>query len=148
MFFLQDVGGKLFGERAVDTGTGSTIRSYRMSNLEDRVIDFVAHHACARREQLTPDTTLFGDLGMDGQDGWEFMEDFGEEFDVDLSRFRADRHFGPEGLPVWAPLSWLFCLPFQLVRKPASPEERAGLQPIRIRDLINAAEQKSWPAIA
>lgn len=119
-----------------------------MANLENRVIDFVAHHACARREQLKRDTTLFGDLGMDGQDGWEFMEAFGQEFDVDLSRFRADRHFGPEGLPVWAPLAWLFCLPFLMVHKPAPPEERAGLRPIRIEDLIDAAKTNSWPDIA
>jgi hypothetical protein len=34
---------------------------------------------------------------MDGTDAVEFMEAFSKEFNVDMSEFEFDKHFGPEG---------------------------------------------------
>src|SRR5688500_479962 len=64
--------------------------------LEERVKEFVARWTSTRAERLTLDTTLFGDLGVDGADGWELVEDFGKAFGVDISAFDPGRHFGPE----------------------------------------------------
>jgi len=115
-----------------------------MPTLDDEVMRFVADFTGVKRERLSPATTLFGDLGVDGADGWELVEAFGKRFQVNLSTFRADRHFGPEGLPVWGPLVW-FCLvatwPF---RKRKSPEEEAGLMAISIGDLVAAAREERW----
>jgi hypothetical protein len=113
-----------------------------MPDLDESVMDFVAVETGTKREKLNPASTLFGDLYVDGMDGCELIEAFGERFSVDLSTFDAARHFGPEGcfppLMIW---NWI-----RMALKPAgmSVEERAGLQPIRISDLIAAAREKRW----
>jgi acyl carrier protein len=115
-----------------------------MPDLDENVMDFVAEFTGVKRQRLTLASTLLGDLGIDGADGWELVKGFGQKFQVDLSAFRADRHFGPEGLPIYAPfilLWWLISWPF---RKKQSPEERAGLTAIRVSDLITAAREKRW----
>jgi hypothetical protein len=115
-----------------------------MSAFDESVMDFVAKFTGTKRQQLTPATTLFGDLGVDGADGWELIEAFGQKFHVDLSAFRADRHFGPEGLPIYTPVVWLWWLLSLPFRKKQTPEERAGLTPIHISELIQSARERKW----
>ena len=115
-----------------------------MVAVDQSVIDFVADFTGVKRERLTPASTLFGDLGVDGADGWELIEKFGQKFQVDLSGFRADHHFGPEGLPTYAPFMWLWFLVSLPFRKRRSAEDEAGLKPIRISDLILATIEKRW----
>ena len=115
-----------------------------MSAIDQSVMDFVADFIGVKRERLTPDLSLLGDLGVDGADGWELIEKFGLKFQVDLSGFRADRHFGPEGLPIYAPFVWLWLLVSLPFRKRRSAEDEAGLKPIRVRDLILAAKNRRW----
>src|SRR5262249_53581990 len=95
-----------------------------------------------KRERVAPASTLFGDLGVDGADGFELLREFGERFHVDLSDCRAERHFGPEGLPIYAPVVWLWWLVTGAFHK--QPEERAGLTPIHVSDLIIAARERKW----
>lgn len=115
-----------------------------MPNIDDSVIDFVADYTGVKRERLTLPTTLFGDLGVDGQDGWELIASFGRRFEVDLSNFQAGQHFGPEGFPIYAPLVWFWWLITGQFGKQRAPEERARLKPIHISDLIEAAREKKW----
>jgi len=115
-----------------------------MSALDQRVIDFVAELTGVKRERVTPTSTLYGDLGIDGTDGWELIKKFGQKFQVDLSGVRSDHYFGPEGLPIYAPIIWLWFVVSLPFRKRQSPEEDAGLKPIRISDLILAAQEKRW----
>jgi len=107
-------------------------------------MDFVAEFTGVKRERLTPDSTLYADLCVDGADGWELIEKFGQKFQVDLSGFRGDQHFGPEGLPIYAPIAWLWFLVSLPFRKRRSAEDEAGLKPIRISDLILAAKNGRW----
>jgi Protein of unknown function (DUF1493) len=116
----------------------------RMPDLDSSVMDFVAEFTGVRRQRLSPASTLLGDLGVDGADGWELIETFGERFHVDLSSFHADRHFGPEGLPIYAPFVWLWWLVNFPFRKRHTPEERSGLRAIRIADLVAAAQDRRW----
>jgi hypothetical protein len=87
------------------------------------------------------DATLFGDLGIDGADGWELIEAFGKEFEVDLSGFDPTKHFGPEcgGNPVS-----LFIWFIEEVLRRRDPHEVWGLKSITVRDLVEAAEQQRW----
>ena len=58
--------------------------------LNDQIIEFIAEQTGIKRERLSLEKTLFGDLGVDGQDGWELMDEFGKRFKVDISCFRAN----------------------------------------------------------
>ena len=49
------------------------------------------------RRPLIRDTTLEKDLGMSGDDAVEFILEFSEKFNVDVSRFEIKKYFFPEG---------------------------------------------------
>lgn len=73
------------------------------------------------REHVTPETTLQGDAGLEGDDAREFLAAFASTFDVSLDSLRFADHFGDEGFPVAAGLLlmtavistvlWPWCLP-------------------------------------
>ena len=54
-------------------------------------------HIRVSAARLKARTTLFGDLGVDGDDGDELMVAFMKRFGVDMTIYRGDRHFGPKG---------------------------------------------------
>ncbi len=110
-----------------------------MSNLEAQVVEFVAHNLGVRVSKLRMDARLFHDLGVDGADGWELLEEFAERFHVDMTTLELDRHFGPEaGANPLTFVRWLF-----------DPAFRRGdqMQPIRIKDLIQAATARRWEVL-
>ena len=43
------------------------------------------------------DTTLYVDLGLWGDDAAEFLNEFARRMNVNMSQFRYDSHFVPEG---------------------------------------------------
>jgi hypothetical protein len=111
------------------------------SDLVARVISFVAKERAIRPERITLDTTLWCDLGADGADGWDLIDAFGKEFEVDLSGFDPTKHFGPEASATPASLlTWL--IEEWLLKR--DPHEVWGIAPITIRDLIESAEKKHW----
>jgi acyl carrier protein len=105
------------------------------------VKEFVAKRTATQPDRLTLDTTLLGDLGADGADGWELIAAFGEEFGVDLSGFAFARHFCNEGGA--SPILLLESLVRQFLAK-EDPHQIAGVTPITIRDLVEAAETRHW----
>jgi hypothetical protein len=92
------------------------------------------------KARLRLDTTLLGDLGIDGDDGLELMADFGRKFNVDLMQFEPSKHFGPEG-GCFPPLALYVLLRTWVM---GDPHEAVGLLPISIRDLVRAAEAGKW----
>jgi len=110
-------------------------------DLEQRIKEFVARERATEVGKITLDTTLVGDLGVDGDDGWELIEAFGKEFEVDLSEFDESKHFGPESGP-FPPL--LFIQLFRLFILREDPHAIAGVSPITIQDLVDAAKRKCW----
>jgi acyl carrier protein len=110
-----------------------------MQSLNDRVVAFVSKQLRVRTDRIALDTTIFGDLHTDGDDGVELLQVFGKQFGVDMSGCDPSRHFGPEGFVPWAPLCWVV-----LAFRKSSPEERARLEPISISDLVHAAERGRW----
>ena len=84
-------------------------------------------------QEIRLETSLFHDLGVDGADGWEFVEAFGKRFDVDTSGFEAGLHFGPEA--AGNPFVWLWWLITDTWPK---------MIPITIADLVAAARSGRW----
>ena len=112
---------------------------FDMTQLYDDVVAFVAKELGVNPKRIHPTTTLLGDLGCDGYDGYEFMTHFAEKFGVDMMGFDISRHFSPEGMWPWSPIVWLI-----LAFKSGTPEEKAGLEPITVANLHKAAESRRW----
>lgn len=115
-----------------------------MQSLEECVIEFVADFTGFKPERIQFHTTLYGDLGVAGDDGVDLVQAYGKRFQVDLAGFESVRHFGSEGLSIFAPLGLLWMilrLPFW---KKRSPEEGSNLRVVRICDLVAFASAGRW----
>ena len=92
-------------------------------------------------EELTPDTHLADDLGIVGDAGYELLEAFCEEFEVqNISEIDPYEYFGPEG---WNPFHiyvWLYYLAFNKEKL----KDTYSLTPLYLRDLVKSAEAKRW----
>lgn len=118
----------------------STVTS---ASLEEEVIVFVAEFTRYPAAKITPRTTLFGDIGIDGDDGDEILAAFMERFQVDMSACRPV-HFGIEGFVPWALLHWIYQAWLARTEKNSTPESRAGLIPITVQDMIESARARRW----
>jgi len=84
--------------------------------------------------QLTDETDIFVDCGIDGDDACEFTDEFSTEFGVEMSAYRWYFHHEEEGLKPGG----LFVTP---------PYRRVKHIPVTIPLLVQAAEQRVWPDI-
>jgi hypothetical protein len=108
-------------------------------------------------ERITLDTRLQADTGMAGDDGYNFLKRFEEEFAVDMDTLRYDEHFEPEGLSLavgfafalmvgtscawpWLIPAWALALYFYFRR--SSRTEHPG--EIRVSDVLRSAEAHHW----
>jgi hypothetical protein len=66
-------------------------------NLYDNLVNFVIRQSVVNDEEITEKTRIVDDLGVNGDDGPEFMIAYGKEFSVDVSRFMAAEYFDGEG---------------------------------------------------
>jgi acyl carrier protein len=112
------------------------------NSLLQAIIDFVAEQTGASRQKIGAHTTLFGDLGIDGDDAAEFFAEYQQRFNVNLDTLDLNRHFGREGL-------WPWEIPLLLVNcwhslRGDDPHVVAKLEPITIQQLAEAAACKMW----
>jgi hypothetical protein len=112
---------------------------YRNPDLGAEVFAMVSEFTRVRLQELTMETTLFNDLGIDGDDAVDFFEEFARVFRVDLTSFKVDRYFGPEGSDPLSSIltriqSWWI----------GDHHRAAGVIPITLRDLVEAARAGRW----
>jgi len=105
--------------------------------LLEEVKSFVAEYWGEPENRLAAETSVNEELGMDGDDGVEFMPAFGERFAVDLTAFPRDKYFGPEAGAT--PLSMLA----GVIRR-VTTGRWSGLAPLTLRQLADAAERRRW----
>ena len=98
--------------------------------LFDRIRTHVAKVRCLSVEEVSLDSRLGDDLGMDGDDAVEFFQHYAREFHVDLAGMRWKRHFGPEA--GWTPLA-LFWPPWW-----------RPLLPVTVAQLVESARAGHW----
>jgi hypothetical protein len=102
--------------------------------LELRIRSFVAHEIgvdVAQIARISPTADLVDALSIYGDQVFDLVENFGEEFEVDVSDFRWYHHSGPEG-----------CNPLWILFKPWW--HRKTHVSLRLADFIESARQKRW----
>ncbi|MDB5151972.1 MAG: acyl carrier protein [Mucilaginibacter sp.] len=65
--------------------------------MNEELKAFVIKQSAVDDEEITPETQLANDLGVNGDDAIEFIIAYGKRFNVDVSKFMAADYFGPEG---------------------------------------------------
>ena len=109
------------------------------NELTQDVFAMVSEFTGVRSEKLTSTTTLFCDLGIDGDDAIEFFEEFGRTFRVDLTELNIENHFGPEGSnPFTSTITWVQGW------WTVDHHRAAGVVPISLQDLVKAAQAGRW----
>ena len=116
--------------------------SYEELNAElyDRVKVFAAEFWPISKEKLTPDTRLADDLGIAGDDGYELLEAFCEEFEIqNTSEIDPTEYFGSEG---WDFEIFLFF--YYLIFERKKLNDYYSPPPLTLRDLVKSVEAKRW----
>lgn len=120
------------------------------AELYARVSAFVADQRGESEEKLTPDTRLQDDLGVDGDDGFELIEAFCEEFEIqNTSEINLTKYFAPEGCNPFEIYVWLYYeipvdLYYWVVGREKPREEPNSDIPLTLRNLVKSAEAKQW----
>ena len=105
--------------------------------LFSEVAVFVANYAYTSEGRLSAETSVNCDLGMDGDDGIEFMKAFSERFGVDLTAFPCDDYFGPEASA--NPISIIIgTIRWWVIGRSST------VSPLTLRRLAEVAEKRSW----
>lgn len=99
-------------------------------NAIDAAREFVAD-ACDYPDLLSLSDDILREIRMTGDDAADFMLEFGQRFDVDLSSYRWYFHTEEEGYSIG---SLLF----------KSPNQRVTRIPITLETLANSIETKRW----
>ena len=105
--------------------------------LLDEVIAFVAEYWEEPKSALSAETSINKDLGMDGDDGLEFMLAFSRRFAVDLGAFPYDNYFGNESAAT--PISII-----AMIIRRFTTGKATKLSPLTLRQLAMAVENGSW----
>ena len=101
---------------------------------EEEVISFIREWLGCSEKNLSLDTRIGQDLGVDGDDAIELLEEYSRRFSVDLSEFQYNDYFGPEA--ALNPFYLIYHLFIWLTKN------RTILKPLYIRDLVEGAKKK------
>ena len=103
------------------------------SDLDNKVIKFVSSETRINEAKLKLESSLFHDLGVDGEDALELIEAFSKEFNVDVTEFPLSDYFGNEGT----------MSPFGLIKGLITGRTKDSKKRLTICDLIESARQGS-----
>ncbi|MDE0013833.1 MAG: DUF1493 family protein [Candidatus Poribacteria bacterium] len=108
--------------------------------LYARVKTLVAKTGLASEEELMPETHLGDDLGIAGDDGYELLEAFCEEFEIqNMEEIEPSEYFGTEGGPnPFEIYVFLYYLVFD------REKQHYSCSPLYLRDLVKSAEAGKW----
>ena len=91
-------------------------------------------------EELTPETHLADDLGIAGDDGYELLEAFCEEFEIqNMEEIEPAEYFGIESGP--NPFEIYIFLYYLVFNR---EKQHYSSSPLYLRDLVKSAEAGRW----
>lgn len=102
-------------------------------DVEARLFIWIAESLGVAPEKVSASTCVNLDLGVDGDDGVDFIRSFGGAFGVDVSDFPYSRYFGPEASN---PFGF-----FSAARKLFSWRKSSDLQPLLVSDLMSMVRE-------
>ncbi|MFZ6780163.1 DUF1493 family protein [Undibacterium sp. Ji83W] len=71
-------------------------QSINPTSIADEVRRCIADFVGMPLDRVKANASLFHDLGVDGDDAHELMQEFASRFQIDLSHFVFSDYFGPE----------------------------------------------------
>jgi len=104
------------------------------SKVSSELIAYIADFLSVDRSSLNEHTKLYADLRLDGDDAEEFLLGFSNQFNVDLSEFDFNKHFGEEA--GFNPFYYLYCLFFN--------RQLMTFDEITLKDLQSAIDNGMW----
>ena len=105
--------------------------------MEDEIKIIVSNEGNVPLCNVTENSTLLGDLKIDGDDAWEIFEQCQSKFELDLSNFIFNNYFRSE--PCLKGVVYLY-------RKFKYRDEHlaAKKEPITVKQLIDACKKGKW----
>ncbi|WP_374981918.1 DUF1493 family protein [Pseudomonas solani] len=96
--------------------------------IEDqkKILEFLSQEFLINKESITLESSLFHDLGIDGEDASELLNSYAIRFNVDVKDIDFMRHFGNEGTAT----------PFALLKNLLTGNKQTNKIPITINDLV------------
>jgi len=71
----------------------------------EEIQDFTSKMLAIPVKKISEEASLFHDLGVDGDDAQDFLNEFSRVFGVNMSKFHYSEFFGSEGAP--SPLEFI-----------------------------------------
>lgn len=102
-------------------------------DIEARLTKWIAEALGVAPGRISISTRVNLDLGVDGDDGVDFMRSFGGTFGVDVSEFPYSRYFGPEASN---PFGF-----FSTALRFLSRRKSSDLQPLLVSDLVSMVKE-------
>lgn len=102
--------------------------------LYKQVVKIIEYQSGAKK--IKPESRIAHDMGVDGDDADELINALQKQFDIDMTNFSFDKHFGPEG---FNPISFIYFL---------FNRNKLNLIPITVMDLYIAAKTKKFPDLS
>jgi acyl carrier protein len=105
--------------------------------MDDEITKIISKEAGIPQNKITENSTLLGDLKIDGDDAWEIFEQCHNKFSLDLTAFDFNKYFRCE------PCSKGFVY---LYRKIKYRDEHiaANKMSITVKQLIAACQRGKW----
>jgi hypothetical protein len=114
-------------------GRWGGLEGERLNDARSDLTAFIADHS---GEKILPPSgaDLLETLGIDGDDAFELMDDFGRRFEVDMSKYLWYFHHGEEGVNIGG-----------IVFRP--PYRRVSRIPLSTDLMLEAMQTKEWPVL-
>jgi len=106
---------------------------------------FIVNETGVKASKITFDAELENDLGISGDDTVDLLTAFSEEFNVDISKFRAADYISPEGDAILPEIIRTFTGEKLPARKSLRVEhlEKAAITGSLDEEVINSADSNS-----
>lgn len=107
------------------------------NNERFEILRFVADFTGVKIPEIKAESHLCKDLGVDGDDGDDFITAFVDKFNLNYSGFELARHFNDEGVDFLG-------ITYIISRALGHRRKKKGMIDLSVQDLIDWVERGYW----